>query len=179
MARMRGLRIGVIAGLAGVTTVSGLALAIPLSRPGEWRLDQPELAAVSEVRAEKAASVSPLDAEAVRSLTRRTLSRRPLEAAAWARLAWLASRKGDRAGMLDALDRSYAAAPYGPDITEWRLRFAFDRWSALTPGLRRQAQSELLVAKRTRPAMAAQVQDLVTDPSGRMAMALTTVDAPS
>jgi hypothetical protein len=75
--------------------------------------------------------------------------------------------------MLDALDRSYVAAPHGPEITEWRLGFAFDRWGRLTPELRAQVRAELAVAGATRPGLVGRVRLSVVDPAGRMAMALT------
>lgn len=40
------------------------------------------------------------------------LAERPLDATAWIRLAWISDQKGDDVAMLDALDRSYVAAPY-------------------------------------------------------------------
>jgi hypothetical protein len=173
MSKARGVRIGVAIALGAVTLAAGLALALPLSQPSTWTPDQPRLAAVSDARAMAATATTPPDLTRARIETRHTLSQRPLDAAAWARLAWIADQEGREPAMLDALDRSYVAAPHGPEITEWRLGFAFDRWGRLTPELRAQVRAELAVAGATRPGLVGRVRLSVVDPAGRMAMALT------
>lgn len=178
MKRLRGLRLALVAALGVATLLAGLSLALPLGRPGAWDLDHPRLAPVSEARAVAAAEAKPADLAEVERQTRATLTERPLDAAAWARLAWVADRRGDTSAMLEALDRSYVAAPYGPEVTAWRLRFAFDRWPDLSPELRSQVRSELAVARRTRPRLVLEIETSVADPAGRMAMALTTEAAP-
>ena len=55
MLRNTRLRLALAAALGGVTVLAGLCLALPLSWPGGWRLDQPRLATVSEARALAAA----------------------------------------------------------------------------------------------------------------------------
>ncbi len=179
MARIKGMRSALIVTLGVATVLGGLAMALPLSRPDAWGLDHPRLAALTEARAVAAAGATPPDLEEAERQTRATLNERPLDAVAWARLAWIADQRGDAAGSLDALDRSYIAAPYGPEVTAWRLRFALERWSALTPDLRRQARSELLVARATRPRLIRDLEASVADPAGRMAMALTTDARPT
>ncbi|WP_157072332.1 hypothetical protein [Brevundimonas bacteroides] len=130
------------------------------------------VAAVPEGRAVQAASTSPADLEAVEAWTRRTLAVRPGEAAAWARLAWVAAERGDDAAANAYLDRSYTTAPFGPDITAWRLRFAYGRWGRLTPDLRRQADAELRATRRTRWAVVEAAAADVEDPAGRLAFTL-------
>jgi hypothetical protein len=79
--------------------------------------------------------------------------------------------------MLEALDRSYAVAPYGPEVTGWRLRFAYGHWGALTPDLRRQVSSELVQAVHDRPAVVEAARPDIVDPAGRLAFELTRTGA--
>lgn len=176
MLRNTRLRLALAVVLGGITVLAGLGLALPLSWPRGWRPDQPRLATVSEARALAAADDASPDLRAVERATRATLAERPLDAAAWARLAWVADQQGKSADMLDALDRSYVAAPYGPEITTWRLRFALDRWSRLSPDLRQQVLAELRVAARTRPALVREVHASLSDSTGRMALTLGAPD---
>ena len=159
--------------LAFCTAGFAIALAGPLSLPlSGWNPPVP-IAAVSEARALAAASVDTADLEAAERLTRQTLAEKPGDATAWARLAWIASETGDTGAMLEALDRSYAVAPYGPDVTGWRLRFAYGHWGELTPELRRLASDELTVTARHRRRVANAALADITDPAGRLAFDLT------
>jgi len=159
--------------LAFLTAGLAISLAGPISSPlAGWNPPVP-MVAVTEARAVAAAAAPPPDLDAVDRLTRQTLAEKPGDAAAWARLAWIASEIGDTEAMLEALDRSYAVAPYGPDITAWRLRFAYGRWGGLTPELRRLASDELTVTARHRPRIAEAALADVTDPVGRLAFDLT------
>lgn len=159
--------------LAVCTAGFAVALAGPVSLPlSSWNPPAP-MTAVTEARAVAAAAANPPDLEAADRLTRQTLAEKPGEAAAWARLAWIASETGDTEGVLEALDRSYAVAPYGPDITAWRLRFAYGHWENLTPELRRLASEELTMAARHRPRVARAALADITDPAGRLAFDLT------
>ena len=159
--------------LAGATTVAAGALAVVHSFPMSGFAARFPLSVVSEARAVEAAESSPPDLRRVESETRRTLNSRPGDAAAWCRLAWVAAQQGRRPAMLDALDRSYTVAPYGPDVTAWRLRFAYGHWTALTPELRRQAAEELEVTTRYRPDLVAAAELEISDPAGRLAFVLT------
>lgn len=155
--------------LAVVTVAAGLTLALPLTWPGDWPYSAPPLAAVSEARAVKAAA-EPVDLAEMTRQTRQTLAERPTDATAWARLAWIAAEQDDMTAARDALDRSYFAAPYGPEITPWRLRFAFNEWGRLTPDLRRQALAELSMTAATRPRLVETVRPDIRDPAGRWAL---------
>lgn len=95
-----------------LTVVAGLAFAVPLTWPGGWAAGQPRLAAVSEARASRAATATPVDLPQVRAQTLAVLAERPLDSVAWARLAWIAAEEDDIDAARDALDRSYVAAPY-------------------------------------------------------------------
>lgn len=159
--------------LAFCTVGLAITLAGPVSMPlSGWDPPVP-MAAVTEARAVAAAAANPPDLKAAERLTRQTLAEKPGDATAWARLAWIASETGDTEAMLEALDRSYAVAPYGPDITAWRLRFAYGRWGILTPELRRLASEELVVTARHRRRVADAALADLTDPAGRLAFDLT------
>lgn len=150
-----------------------ISLAGPVSMPlSGWEAPVP-MVAVSEARAVAASAANPPDLETAERLTRQTLADKPGDASAWARLAWIASEAGDAGAMLEALDRSYSVAPYGPDITAWRLRFAYGRWGELTPELRRLASEELILTARYRPRVARAALADVADPAGRLAFDLT------
>ncbi|WP_309644432.1 hypothetical protein [Phenylobacterium sp.] len=159
--------------LATVALLVAGAFAVSVSFPNEGFADRIRLVAVSEARAEVAAGVQPPRLDIVRAETLRTLRQRPGDAAAWGRLAWIADREGRVSDALVALDRTYVVAPYGPDLTAWRLRFAYGRWAMLTPGLRRQATAELRVAIRDRPGVVEAAEREITDPAGRLAFVLT------
>lgn len=155
-----------------LTVVAGVAFAVPLTWPGDWAAEQPRLAAVSEARAIRAATAASIDLAETRTQTLAVLAERPLDSVAWARLAWIAAEEDDIEGARDALDRSYVAAPYGPEVTAWRLQFAFDLWGRLTPDLRRQVLAELSMTAATRPHIVQTVRDQVRDPAGRWALDL-------
>lgn len=167
------LRLIVAVVLAATAAVSAGVLAVVVSLPTSGFAERFPLTSVSEARAEAAAMVDRPDLSRVEAESRRTLRSRPGDAAAWSRLAWAAEREGRHADMLQALDRSYTAAPFGPDVTAWRLRFAYGHWSALSPELRRLAADELTVSARDRPGLVAQAEADIVDPAGRMAFALT------
>ena len=159
--------------LAFCTAGFATGLAGPVSLPlSGWDPPLP-MVAVTGARAVAAAAANPTDLDAAERLTRQTLAEKPGDAASWARLAWIASEAGDTEAMLEALDRSYTVAPYGPDITAWRLRFAYGRWGELTPELRRLVSEELILTARHRPRVANAVLADITDPVGRLAFDLT------
>jgi hypothetical protein len=166
------VRHGPAVALGLLTVVGGVAFAVPLTWPGRWAAEQPRLAAVSEARATRAATATPVDLPEIRAQTLAVLAERPLDSVAWARLAWIAAEQDDMEAARDALDRSYVAAPYGPEVTAWRLRFALDLWGRLTPELRRQVLAELRMTAATRPAIVETVRDQVRDPAGRWALDL-------
>lgn len=173
MLRGRNLRTGLLVALGIATVSSGLIMALPVSLPDTWRVDSPGPPVVSEARAVAATTATPPNLDVAAAESRKVLNRSPLNATAWARLAWVADKRGDQSAMLDALDRSYVATPYSPNIAGWRLRFAFDRWGRLTPQLRRQVLAELNIARQISPATVTAVQSEVADPAGRLAIALT------
>lgn len=166
------LRLAFAVVLALAATGLAITLAGPASLPLSWPSPVP-LAATTEAQAVAAANRRPADLDAVERHSRATLAIRPGEAAAWARMAWVASERGDVAEANALLDRTYTVAPYGPDITAWRLRFAFGRWQSLTPDLRARAIDELKATYRTRSAVAEAALADISDPAGRLAFAFT------
>ncbi len=112
MLRGRNLRTGLLVALGIATVSSGLIMALPLSLPDTWRVDSPGPPVVSEARAVAATTATPPNLDIAAAESRKVLNRSPLNATAWARLAWVADKRGDQSAMLDALDRSYVATPY-------------------------------------------------------------------
>lgn len=77
------------------------------------------------------------------------------------------------ASVAEAVRRSYAVEPLGPDATAWRLRFVFEHWSA-TPGDVRASALEELGAAFPRHGWAMRgLPDSIQDPTGRMAASLS------
>ena len=86
-------------------------------------------------RAMIAADPKGLDAAIQRQAAIKALSARPADAVAWLRLAYadrLAHGRLTDAGA-HAVDMSYLTQPYAGSQTPWRLSFALDNWSRLTP----------------------------------------------
>jgi hypothetical protein len=173
MIERRRIGSGLIFGLGLITAVCGGVFAVAQTWPGLWSVDLIPSTSISEARARSASLDARPDLVRAEAETLRTLSQRPADAVAWARLAWIADQKADPAGMLLALERSYTVAPFGPEITRWRLRFAYDRWGRLTPELRQLASAELAMTSKTRPALVEDVVDEIDDASGLMAARLT------
>jgi hypothetical protein len=123
------------------------------------------------------------DAAAQRRAATLVLRARPGDPSAWLRLAYadrLANGRLSDAGRHD-LDTSYLLAPYGGAWAPWRISFALDNWTALTPKIRQLAAAEIKVAlsdydiPKVIKAQALKVQD----PLGRLAAALLGLTAPS
>lgn len=158
---------------ASVATV--LALAMPRSGfAGAFTLT-PVLEARSDALARDARTSEP-DRVLATLETRRSLVQSPANATAWLRLAYLDSLSpgGLSVDGGRAVARSYAAAPYGPDVTVWRLAFAFNHWSALSQETRVSVLEELRVTSglwKPEP-----LRDAVSDPAGRVALLLTLED---
>lgn len=114
------------------------------------------------------------DLATVETWTRRGLAMAPMDAEGWGRLAWIADRRAGRCGpdCAASLTRSYAIAPYGPDVSRWRTVFVFNRWSAMTPPLRRATLEEFQTTLKSREFFANQLRGEVTDPAGRLALAM-------
>lgn len=155
--------------LAVATLATGLGFAVALARPDLDLGPASNLLAVHEARAEAALAAG--DLEAAEASTRAALAEAPLTSHAWARQAVLAYRREGRLGpdTVAALERSYAVAPYGPDITAWRLALLLEHWGELPPELRASALDELKVFATYRPGPAQALRDRVSLPAGRLA----------
>lgn len=84
------------------------------------------------------------------SANAKALNAAPMNAAAWLRIAYIRSANGaplDK-GAIEAIEKSYSVAPFGPDVTSWRLQFLYGRWAQLTPELRNEAMAEHLESGR-------------------------------
>jgi hypothetical protein len=162
----------VLAGTLGTATLTtGLALAVAQARPDLDLGPASDLLAVHEARAEAAFAAGRLDAAA--ASTDAALAEAPMTSQAWARRAAIALRREGRLGpeTVAALERSYAVAPYGPEITAWRLGVLLEHWGELPPGLRASALDEMKVYAAARPGRARALGQQVSNPSGRLAMA--------
>ena len=134
------------------------------------------LASTFEARASRSAAGAagnPQIARIAQVETMRSLGRAPANPTAWLRLAWLDSLKpagfGEEGNR--ALAASYVVSPYGPDDTGWRLTFAFNHWARV------DRSNRLLVLEELRatpyPWSPGDLQSSVSDPAGRLALALT------
>lgn len=164
-------------GLGVVTLAAAGGAAVGLARPQLDVADGLGIAEVHEARATAALAASAPDAAAIRlaaAETRRSLALAPANPRPWLRLAYIETLRSGAltAPALEHLERSYVLAPYGPDDTPWRLSFMFQHWDRLTPSLRRLALRELAVDRRGRRALGRQLMGEVSNPSGRVALAL-------
>lgn len=160
------------------TTVTAVALAWPNSPAA----DVVDLAPVHEKRANLLtanATPTPTDFARAGQETRLSLRQDPANPTAWLRLAYIESRGPGGLGPegIEALSRSYAVAPYGPDDTAWRLRFAFNHWSALDRPTRLLVLDELRVATINRSRAVRGLLPDVLDPAGRVAVTLSLAEA--
>jgi len=156
--------------LAGAGATGSAAMATAMSFPN---LDVPlasNLAMVQEMRADAAVQRNAPSSEA---LNRAVIAAAPMTPAAWLRIAYLQTRDGGalKPSGLEALEKSYAIAPFGPDISLWRLTFIYDHWPLMTPSLRAQAAAELETLSRSR----GQTFDVrtISNASGRFSAQMT------
>lgn len=127
----------------GVTSVWGLA---DPAGPAKAMLP---LAAAHEARADALLRAGAPDA--AQAEARRAVGQGPTRAVDWLQIAYADAVAHGRLGAagLDALGKSYVFQPMGPEIIQWRLRFALSHWSELTPALRRQVRDETRALWRT------------------------------
>lgn len=172
---MDGASVAAMLGVAAVltTSVAAIALAAPNSAVARFT----DLAPASEARAMAfvdGTSPTAADLASAQRETIRSLRQAPANATGWLRLAYVDSRGPEGLGRtgVEALARSYAAAPFGPDDTAWRLRFAFNHWSRLDRPTRLLALDELRIALAVNaPSVGGLSQD-VSDSAGYLAVKL-------
>lgn len=137
--------------------------------------------AMTPTRADRLASdrlqseyIAPVEMNRIVSLTSVSLQQRPLDGAAWLRLAYLSARTR---GQLDpranaAVARSYAVEPLGSEITLWRLGFVLDHWSSASPEVRDAALNEFRAVYPRRSWDFDALARTARDPEGRMVASL-------
>lgn len=153
--------------------VVSLGLAAPTSDMGQWT----GLSPIREARAQAIlARPSPgsADIAQARQETMLSLQQSPSNATAWLRLAYLERAPDGRLSpaSLNALDKSYGVAPFGPDNTRWRLGFILDHWSQVTPDLRQSALDELRLTQKIRARTLRGLESEISDSGGRVVLAL-------
>lgn len=153
-------------------SAAAIALALPETQIAGWM----GLAPTFEARASRSAAEAaahPQMGRIARAETTTSLSQAPANPTAWLRLAYLDSLEPSGFGEAGnrALAASYAVSPYGPDDTGWRLTFAFNHWARV------DRSNRLLVLEELRatpyPWSPGDLQNSVSDPAGRLALALT------
>lgn len=94
----------------------------------------------------------------------------PMNAAAWLRIAYIRSVQASSldAVAIDAIEKSYSVAPFGPDVTPWRLQFLYGHWSQLSPDLRQEVMAEHVAYGRQIPIR----DESIADPAGKLAAVL-------
>ncbi|RZJ18776.1 MAG: hypothetical protein EON91_03785 [Brevundimonas sp.] len=167
--RARRLIIGAFAlGVLGLSGGLVLALAAP-------QIPSPlasSMISVREARSDALAhALAPADLDRALTEAHAALKLSPAAATVWLRVADLETRKagGLTPAALEALERSYEAAPLGPDVTLWRLTFLFERWRDLPAPLRQKAIAELSARSKTRARSSDDFADTIQDPAGRLA----------
>lgn len=163
--RARRLIVGAFA--LGVLGLSG-GLVLALAAPG---LPSPLASSMISVRETRSDALAPADLDRALAEADAALKLSPAAATAWLRVADLETRKagGLTPAALEALERSYEAAPLGPDVTIWRLTFLFERWRDLPAPLRQKAIAELSARTRARARSSDDFADTIQDPAGRLA----------
>jgi hypothetical protein len=128
-----------------------------------------------EDRANEALALQRPDLDAASADTWAALSQAPMTASAWSRLAYIDQVRSGRLTTegRQYLERSYAVAPLGPDITPWRVRFAYENWQYMTPDLRQSAIAELRILTRYRGWVAKDLPAEIQNPTGRFAAGMT------
>src|SRR5262249_133439 len=106
-------------------------------------------------------------------------SRAALRLSAVDDVAWLDLALADRrlhgrltADGLQSLRRSYGVAPFEPDVSIWRIRFALNNWDELTSDLRQDVTDEVKAEWAHDKTKIEGLQSEVASPSGRMAISM-------
>ena len=155
-----------VPGLLGLGAL-GLALCGLFGVTGPLPLNRLDAQADSLLRAPAA---SQADIQQAADLTEQLIARRPTDAAAWLRLAYIDRlQHAPLSAQAQAkVMRSYELEPYGPELTRWRQSFLFDNWPALSPELRERALSELSGVFPRHGWALRDIPDAVSNPRGRM-----------
>jgi hypothetical protein len=122
--------------------------------------------------------VPPAALAQARRLVHDQLAYSPFDAVAWLRLAAIETdaSPGGRLtpAAVAALETSYRFTPVDIRVARWRLRFAFEHWTELSPPLRRAAEAEvrsLSAIPENRDALRPLAREIAA-PGGRLAFHL-------
>lgn len=155
--------------LAGVSALASGLCIFNMNQSGASLGPDFNLAA----KAGDALAHSPPDLDRALTMSETALAQAPMDAGAWMQVAyvrWLKTGHLDSES-LHALEMSYLAAPLGPDVTRWRLRFMFENWTALNPRLRALTLAELDNFAHFHKG-AVTIVDRLESPAGRLAASL-------
>lgn len=167
------IKLGACAALAGSTLVAGFAMAIGASAPTVAVPFLADLGVGAEARADRAAASTDIPLSAALAENRAAIKAAPMSAAPWLRVAYMRSRNDTALDgpALEAIERSYTVAPFGSDVTYWRLNFLYNHWRELTPEIRAEAAKEHFALALDHGYLWR--ADAVVDPAGRMAATFT------
>lgn len=168
------LKITLSAAVAMGSMAASLWAAAALVNQNSSQASYAGLATVHENRAERALTATPLtasDLDKAEAESRKALELSPANPWTALRLAYVEYARTGRLGAngLAALQQSYDVSPYGPQVSRWRITFAFNHWSELTPSLKQQAASEVRVTHPLHPGMVQAAVLKVENRSGRLA----------
>jgi len=147
------LLLAVACGLSALYA-AGLVYEMDFARPGCCGLSWPHPDTVAANRWQAAADPQGRNTAIQRGSALTLLAAEPANAGAWMRLAWVDRLEHGRLTKVgaSALDMSYALKLYGGNTdSPWRLGFALDNWSQLTPAGRQSAELEFRLIPRTAP----------------------------
>jgi hypothetical protein len=144
---------------------------LPLSGYYEW-------ATVEALRPGPGGAVTPAQIAKAEAAVWRELHLSPMASDAWERLAYIQTLKGPHLNALgqEALRKSFIVAPLDPVNCGLRDVLALNAWPDLSPALRKQVVSEILVTWKP-PTVAHQEvinewRNQVRNPSGQFALLL-------
>ncbi|MBR7619208.1 hypothetical protein JKL49_07380 [Phenylobacterium sp. 20VBR1] len=98
------------------------------------------------------------------------LAARPDSGGWWAWVSYARALDGRQAAALDALTRSYVAAPFLPMEAAWRIRYGALNWDRLTPTVRAQVVNETVWMRDVDPTAATGLFTAFTDPRAASAL---------
>ena len=160
-----------LAGMSACLLIAGLAASLSFSIHPATTPSRADRFASDVLQAQR---IDPADLNRTLALTTASLEQRPLDGAAWLRLAYLSALAS---GELDtranaAIERSYAVEPLGSEITLWRLGFILDHWSSASPEVRQAALGEFRAVYPRRSWDFDALARTARDPQGRMVASL-------
>ena len=174
----RRMPIAVGAGLGLASVIAGSVMFAELAFPSV-----PVLVPLGAVYANRAAAVEAganASLSTAQQFAKLELAQNPASAAGWLRLAhieWV--RRGAMGeGVSTLIDRSFLVGPLDPDVFEWRTRFALEHWDRVNTAVRDDVLAALRASWSVWPQKAwlEKLGPTITNPSGRLALALAIAD---